>query len=140
MKPENEIDIYNEALRQSSRDFYLALLGMCIAAGFALLLLATDDAKAEEIALGEEFNLEEDFIDPNPLFCGDYGFDFRDPNLVSDMCDQIAAQDRFQDTVNDRMFELEERIEKLEAEKEISIRRLSSARRTIRRFKREREM
>jgi hypothetical protein len=128
--------MFQKAVTDSNRDFYMALLGMCLAAGVALLLLATDDAHAEPLALGEEFNLEEDFIDPDTLWCGDYGFDFREPNLVNDLCDQIGAQDRLQDMVNDQMFALEEKIEKLEAEKEIGIRRLSSARRTIRRLKR----
>ena len=128
MKHKDEIDIYNEALRLSSRDFYLALLGMCLAAGVALLILATDDAHAEDL------NLEHDFIDPNPFRCGDHSFDIHDPELLSNMCNQIAAQD----AVSGEKFALEERISQLEAEKEISIRRLSNARRTIRKFKRDR--
>ncbi|CAB4151887.1 hypothetical protein UFOVP591_40 [uncultured Caudovirales phage] len=126
----NEIDIYNEALRQSSRDFYLALLGMCLAAGVALIVLAlaTDDAHAEDL------NLEHDFIDPNPFRCGEHSFDIHDPELFSNMCNRIAAQD----AVSGEKFALEERISQLEAEKEVSIKRLASARRTIRKLKRNR--
>lgn len=123
--------LFDEAIEQSSHDFKIILLTLCVV--MALLgLLYTSEAKA--------LDLIDDQV-PVVLWCGDYGFDLPDANLTANLCNQIEAMDRFEtmlvdqrSALEERVAELEGRTEDLEEENEVQARRLVKARKTIARL------